>query len=288
MDILPDPDAEVFGELLNLGVNMMEAYQAYAARMDGFEVMVTEHDFSVPIWDYENERILKARDVREQSPNYGKMLEVHNRGRMDAIYCKPDGKLGIIDHKTSSRIDEDFFEKLETDEQCTSYLYAAEVEAKYYELPYAGEAMEEVIYNVLRKAYPQPPNVVRGGLFSIDRNNESATYPMLMEWMQENGYEVEDLPLQHQAYLAYVRDAGDEQFFIRKKVRRNRHQLANAGYRLYQEAMDMLDPSLRIYPNLSNDHRCLRCAFRPPCLAKEDGGDWEQLIRDNYTIMRDR
>src|SRR5215472_11644363 len=146
-DILPDPDGYVFDELYNLGVAMMEGYKLIAAKNDGFEVLVAEHDFSIPIWDITNDCILKAVDLREQSPNYGNVLEVHNRGRMDAIYVKPNGKIGILDHKTSSRIDEEFFIKLETDEQCTSYLYAGEVEAKFYNLPYAGEPMEEVIYN---------------------------------------------------------------------------------------------------------------------------------------------
>jgi len=290
MDILPDADEEEFNALFELGTHMMSAYRDYAARMDGFEVLVTEHDFSVPIWDFENECVLKAVDLREQSPNYGKTLEVHNRGRMDAIWAKPNGKLGIIDHKTSSRIDEDFFEKLDTDEQCTSYLLAAEIEAKYYDLPYAGQPIEEVTYNVLRKTFPKPPTVVRGGLFSIDRQKESPTYDMLLEWMQvqDPPLNIEDLPIEHQAYVSYVRDSADEQFFIRKHVRRNRHQLANASYRLYQEAMDMLDPNLRIYPNLRNDYSCLRCAFRAPCLAREDGSDWEQLINDNYVRQRDR
>jgi len=287
-DIIPDPDAEEYDNLRELGERMMAAYRGYATLHDGFEVLVTEHDFSVPVWDYENNCILKAVDLREQSPNYGKKLEVHSRGRMDGIWQKPSGKLGVIDHKTSSRIDEDFFEKLETDEQVTSYMHAAEVEAKYYNLPYAGEAMEECIYNVLRKVYPKEPTMVRGGLFSVNRNEESPTYEMLMAFIEENGIDVESLDEKHKNYIAYVRDVGDDQFFIRKLVRRNRHQLANAGYRLYLEAMDMLDPGLRIYPNLRNDYQCLRCAFRAPCLAREDGGDWEQLIQDNYTRTRDR
>ena len=287
-DLLPDPDGLVYDELYTLGVNMLTGYKPYAAVKDEFEVLVTEHNFSIPIWDYENNCILKAVDLRTQSPNYGKTLEVHNRGRMDAIWAKPNGKLGVIDHKTATRIDEETFEKLETDEQVTSYLYAAEVEAKYYGLPYAGEAMEECIFNVLRKAYPKPPTLVRGGLFSVNRTEESCTYDMLMEFMQENEILYEDLPEKHQGYVSWLRDVGVEQFYIRKLVRRNRHQLQNAGYRLYLEAMDMLDSSLRIYPNLSNSYKCLRCAFRQPCLAKEAGYDWEQLIRDNYTRTKDR
>jgi hypothetical protein len=289
-DILPDADGDKFDELRELGVRMMTFYKEYAEVNDGFEVLVVEHDFSIPIWDYDNDCILKTVDLREHSPNYGASLEVHNRGRMDAIWSKPNGKLGVIDHKTSSRIDEDFFEKLDTDEQVTSYLYAAEVEAKYYDLPYAGEQMEECIYNVLRKAFPKPPTVVRGGLFSVDRKEESCTYDMLIAWMQEQDPPVlyDSLSEKHQGYVDWLRDLGAEQFIIRKNVRRNRHQLQAAGYLMYQQAMDMLQPDVRIYRNMTNDFKCLGCQFRAPCLAKDDGGDWEQLIADNYTRTRDR
>src|SRR5262245_14162172 len=83
-DIIPDVDMAEFDELRNLGIQMMTAYKEYAVMRDNFEVIVTEHDFSIPIWDYENDKILTAVDLREHSPNYGKKLEVHQRGRMDA------------------------------------------------------------------------------------------------------------------------------------------------------------------------------------------------------------
>lgn len=289
-DILPDADGDIYDGLRELGVQMMTFYKEYAEANDAFEVLVVEHDFSIPIWDYENDCILKATDLREHSPNYGKKLEVHNRGRMDAIWSKPNGKIGVIDHKTSSRIDDDFFEKLDSDEQVTSYLYAAEVEAKYYDLPYAGEEMQECIYNVLRKAFPQPPTVVRGGLFSVDRKNESCTYDMLTAWMQEQQPPVtyDSLPEKHQNYVDWLQELGAEQFIIRKNVRRNRHQLKAAGRLMYDQAMDMLAPDVRIYRNMTNDYKCLGCQFRAPCLAKDDGGDWEQLINDNFTRTRDR
>lgn len=286
-DILPDPDTTEFDELRHMGIEMMQFYQRYAAVNDDFEVVTAEHNFSVPIWDYENNCILQMVDTREDSPNYGKYLEVHARGRMDAIYRKPNGKLGIIDHKTAGKIDEDLPIKLETDEQVTSYLWAAEVEASYYDLPHKGEPLEEVIFNVLRKAYPKPPTELKTGMFSINRMEESTTYDMLMEWANKNMPGVPFTEKQH-AYAEYLREVGDEQFIIRKLVRRNRHQLMNVGQRIYMEALDMLAPDLRIYPNLRNDFMCLGCAFRAPCLAKQDGSDHEQLIRDNYTVNRDR
>lgn len=293
-DILPDPNHEEFDELFVIGTEMMKFYKEYAAIHDDFEPLMTEHTFSVPIWDYENDKILTAIDMREESPNFGKELEVHARGRQDLVKRNvANDRLGIVDHKSAARIDEDLHIKLETDEQCTTYLWAAQIEAQYYDLPHKGEPLEEVLYNVLRKAYPKPPTLLKDGYsFSVNRQSESTTYDMLMAYIDSLGEKTKWLwpsgfsPNQTE-YIKYLKDVGDEQFIIRKHVKRNQHQLRNVGYRIYLEALDMLnDP--RIYPNLRNDYTCINCQFRAPCLAKMDGSDWEQLINDNYVVTRDR
>lgn len=287
-DILPDPDHEVFDEHFTLGIQMMQYYKEYAEKHDDFVVLMAEHDFSVPIWDYEKDCILTARDLREDSPNYEKELEVHARGRMDIIRQRHGAdRLGITDHKTAERVGEEEFRKLETDEQCTSYLACAQVEANYYDLPHKGKPFEEITYNVLRKAYPKPPTELKNGMFSIDRQNESTTYEMLMAWISRN---MPGVPLndKQQEYVNYLRDVGDEQFIIRKPVRRSQQVLASAMQRMYLEALDMLDPNLRIYPNIRNDWLCLNCQFRVPCLAKEDGSDYEDILNQNYAHTKDR
>lgn len=289
-DILPDPDAGQFDELYELGMNMMQYYRNYAADHDAFDILVTEHDFSIPVWDYKNDTILRMTDLREDSPNYGKELEVHMRGRTDALgIWHENEKLFVHDYKTAAKIGEDYFEKLETDEQCTNYLYAIEIEANYYDLPYRGTPVEEVLYTALRKKYPKPPTELKNGMFSIDRENESTTHKMLMAWIARN---MPGVPLseKQQAYIDWLWDVGDEQFIMRRTARRNRYQIANAGFRLYQESLDMLKPDLPIYPNITNDWLCLRCQFRAPCLMKEDSpeGTAEQYLKDNYTTNKDR
>lgn len=290
-DILPDPDHNQFDEMYELGIQMMDYYKMYAEANDDFDVLMTEHTFSIPVWDYENDRILCAIDTRENSPNYGKELEVHSRGRMDAILLRHHAeKLGIMDHKTTAdnplHTLETLLPKLESDEQVTSYLHAGQVEANYYDLPHKGKPFEEVIYNVLRKAYPKAPTILQSGLFSVDRQNESTTYAILSEWIKRNLPGV-SLTEKQQAYVDYLKDAGDKQFIYRHLVRRSQHQLASAGERLYLEALDMLDDP-RIYPNLTNDWLCRNCQFRAPCLAKEDGADFQQLLNDNYATAKDR
>lgn len=286
-DILPAPDHQEWEDLFELGVNMMTYYKEYAERNDDFEVLVAEHDFSVPIYDFENKRPLMMIDTREDSPNYGKELEVHARGRQDAVKRRiGTDRLSILENKTAEKWGEDELEKLDSDEQCTTYLWSAEIEAQYYDLPHKGEPLEEVTYNVLRKAYPREPTEIRGGMFSTDRQKESTTYPILTRWISRNLPGVQ-LPEKQQEYLNYLRDIGEENFIVRRHVRRNRHQLRNAGYRIYLEAMDMLS-NPRIYPNIRNDWSCLRCAFRAPCMAAEDGSDSAELIKQNYTTNKDR
>lgn len=295
-EILPEgsDNYDEIEQLLELGVGMLENYKRYAAENDGFTPIMSEATFSVPVWDYANDCILTAIDMREQSPNYGKELEVHARGKRDMLYVKPNGKLGLYDHKTADTMEDpiNLANRLDSDEQITQYLWATEVEAQYYDLPHKGQPIEEAIYQVLRKAVPRPPTVVRGGLFSVDRKNESTTIEMLQDWMQAAGISYMDLPEKHQGYYDWLREVGDEQFILRKIVRRNRHQLKNAGYRVYQESLDMLRIAQSsedlIYPNLRRDWSCLNCVFRPPCLAKEAGEDWQYLIRENYSENRDR
>jgi hypothetical protein len=109
-----------------------------------------------------------------------------------------------------------------------------------------------------------------------------------MQFLKKEGLDFIPLNPKQQGYVDDLRELGDENFIVRKPVRRNRHQLRSAGERLYLETLDMLDPNLRIYPNISNSYKCLNCAFRPPCMAKEDGGDWKELIKQSYSINKDR
>jgi hypothetical protein len=604
-DIVPDPNVTEYIEHYELGIGMMEFYKIYAEKNDDFTVVAAEHTFSVPIWDHDNDCIMKRVDTREDSPNYGKELEVHARGRMDQIWQNNySGKFGIRDYKTTSRIDEDYFRKLESDEQVcvpldksqaltkqgwkyrndlsigdeilaydrdreildwtpilnitdavadvhkltsnvlsveatanhrwvgkkrvfarfngkmeiigwkpwegrsdsfpqshikivvaadsvvdgnlpitpneaaflgwllgdghfaiynrslevsitqskkkfvndiadlvdnlnfvcsakeydnecitwrfsapqmrellnrakiisksddltefvlglskkariafcdaaykaegsmtrsqrmfaqnigplrdafrlafvlngeyttygagkgfslksdreidarsikfnkithkpdskvwcpttkygtwlmrqgeqicitgnTNYLWAAEIEAKYYDLPHKGQPIELCIYEALRKAYPKPPTILKSGMFSVDKTKESTTYEMLMDYLSSSGLSVVALDAKQQGYVDWLKEVGDEQFIIRRNARRSRGQLANFGKRLFYEALDMLEPD-PIYPNISNDFNCLNCQFRLPCMTQEDGGDYLELIAQNYTSNKDR
>jgi hypothetical protein len=68
---------------------------------------------------------------------------------------------------------------------------------------------------------------------------------------------------------AQVCSEGDGQF-RRTRILRGPAELAAMGARLAAEALDMVEPGLRLYPNPAPEH-CGSCRFVAPCLAVERG-----------------
>lgn len=308
VDILPDPDDEEWENLHQLGLGMMRFYKEYAEREDNFRVVASEHLFSVPILQPDGSALYMP-DTRqmpkEWEPDYtsssyneyGPLMkdidgvlhkQVHARGRMDLIVqSNRNGNYVLMDHKTVGHaIDDNYFRHLDLDEQCTTYSWAAEQEARMYGLEYTEIA--GIIYQALRKAYPSPPTINKDGTPSINRAKESTTAELFAKAIDDLGLRpLFEADSKMQSYYTYLVDSGAKQFIWREPVIRNKHQKESAGMRLYLEAMDMLD-SPRIYPNPTKDYSCLNCIFRMPCVGIEAGYDWEGMIADNYESNYDR
>lgn len=284
-DLLPSPFEEEFDALRDLGIGMMTFYKDYAARHDDFEVVAAESVFSVPLE-------FQAVDVREESPNYGKKLDVHLRGKRDMIVYYPERKdpklqYSIVDHKTAIKVDEDYFLKLENDPQCTTYIVASVYEAREYGFPWT--TIQEVLYNTLRKAYPRPPSFTTRGFPSLDRQKESTTARLFMEAVRDSGLIdwFHDDP-KAQGYYEYLVEAGEEIFIQRNTAIRNPHSIGVAYKELQMVAKEMLDPDVHIYKHPSGMSYCTRCQFRSPCLAKDDGSDWQEMLVQGYELNKGR
>ena len=284
-DLLPDPNEEEFLEFRELGVGMMNFYKEYAAKNDDFEVVAAESKFSIPL-EFE------AIEIREDSPNFGKKLEVHLRGKRDMIVYYPERKdprlqYGLVDHKTAGPVDDDYFLKLENDAQCTTYIVASIKEAEANDLPWT--TIQDVLYQALRKVYPRPPTITTRGFPSLDRQKESATAEMfsqaiielgLVDWFHNDP--------KAQGYYEYLLEEGDKVFIQRDHAVRNPHQVKVAFEELQMIAKEMLDPNVHIYKHPSGMSYCTRCQFRDPCLAKDDGSDWMEMLVQGYEQNRDR
>lgn len=317
-DILPDfgsDNEELFMGLKDLGVGMMNFYKEYAEANDNFRVISLEHDFSVPVINSDGE-VLYAIDKRKMpedwEPNFDVgnefgplmkntlpqydgyastephlMKQVHVRGRMDMILQEQEyGRYGIMDHKTASRVGEDYFRHLELDEQCTSYLAFGQLEAQIHDLPY--KQLEFITYQALLKGYPKPPTITSRGLPSLNRNDETTTAELFAKCIMELGLEpIFKVDQKMQNYYTWLLAEGDERFIQRNDTWRNQMQRQNAMTRLYYEAQDMLNDPVP-YPNPSKNYSCINCKFRTPCIAAESGDDFMAMLKDGYMPNWDR
>lgn len=305
-DLLPFTDDEHFEEVQDLGRGMMEFYKYYADEHDDFEVLAVEHDFSVPILDPKTGEALYMSDYRtmpeDWEPNYdegniyGPLMrntggvpekQVHARGRMDKIIREyRAGRHGILDHKTTVRLDEDYFRHLELDEQCTTYLWAGQREAEMYDLPYKN--LDFIIYEGIYKGYPKAPTILKSGLPSLNKQSESTTAAKFEAAIDLLGLRIVfDNDPKMQQYYTWLLEQGDKRFINRTETWRNEIQRRNAGIRLYYETIDMLsNPAL--YPSPRKEYGCLNCAFRAPCIAAETGADYKSILEDGYVRNWDR
>lgn len=274
-EMLYDPQLEEFEEHRELGIGMLTYYKEYAAEHDNFDVIAAEHTFSVPVLDD------KGNDLLWIDHRDGVEKPVHLRGTQDAIIQdRESGKYGILEHKTAVSISEDYFLKLDKDEQCTTYMYAGEREAEEFDMPY--KKIDFVLYNALRKAYPKPPTMLKNGMFSMNKAQESTTPRLLKEFIEQNALGmIVAVDPKAQAYIDYVERQGSAQFIQRDLVRRNRAEIRSCGSRVYWEVLDMLDEP-KLYPNPTGDWMCLRCPFRAPCIAVDDGSDYETMLDDMF------
>lgn len=312
-DLMPFYDADVFDEYHKIGVGMMTYYKDYAEANDNFTVVAVEQTFSVPILDNDGEALYMTDSrvmpeswernahnipenvlgplwkLRKVGGEWIYKKQVHARGRMDQIIKDNEsGRYGLRDYKTASRIDDDYFRHLDLDEQCTTYSWAAEQMAILYDLPF--KTIDFIDYQALLKAYPKAPTVNKRGFpLSLNRQSESTTPELFSEAIDVLGirklFEADE---QAQNYYAWLIETSDKRFINTHRVRRNKWQKYNCGRRLYYEALDMLDPQVRIYPNPSKDYSCLNCAFRSPCVMVEDGSNYKELLNDGYIKNYDR
>lgn len=302
----PYYDGDKMDEYLDIGIGMMTYYSQYAQANDNFTVIAVEQTFSIPITD-ENGNPLYAFDTREMptgwEPNFdenpvgplarahinGYQKQVHARGRMDQIIQDNEtGRYGLRDYKTTSRVDDDYFRHLDLDEQCTTYSWAAEVQAKLYDLPY--KVIDFIDYQALLKNYPKPPKINKRGFpLSLNRQECSTTAEMFQEALDVLGIrKLFELDEQARNYYEWLVETEDKRFINTHRVRRNKWQKYNCGRRLYFEALDMLNPSLAIYPNPTKDYSCLNCWFRSPCVMAEDGSDYKTVLKDGFIKNYDR
>lgn len=197
-------------------------------------------------------------------------LPVTYAGRIDALGEDINGEYWIIDWKTARSIstDEEF---LYLDDQIGSYVWALR---KILNLPVRG-----FIYHEQKKGYPKPPTenkVVRKGCkFSVNKQQDT-DYETYLATVKEHDAEAYAEGC-YDEMLDFLKEEGTV-FFKRWQITKNDYELEQIGINIGLEALDMIDPGLRIYPS-AGKFGCKFCAFRQPCMGKNRGEDYTYALK---------
>jgi hypothetical protein len=196
-------------------------------------------------------------------------LPVTYGGRIDAIFEGVDGRYWVVDWKTAAQLAGDRDEFLLIDDQITRYCYA---------LKSIGINIAGFIYHEQKKGFPEEPEPMTrrrlGCLYSVSKaqNTNYELYKRTVEENDPSGY----LSGAYDEFLDWLKDNGGV-FHERHIVHRNDKELRASAWHIWDEACDMTDRNLRIYPNAGR-FSCGSCAFRQPCIGANNGEDYAYTL----------
>lgn len=278
-----------YAERLALGQGMLQYYFTEVAPKEdqgwrprkveiGFRVVIPNPETGEEViwcecencWNKYREYIA----AHPESDIYWRGLPVVYAGRIDMLAedLSHPGNYYIFDWKTAAMIPQNH-DFLILDDQVASYAWA---------LWMLGINARGFVYHEQRKGYPQPPkqNATRrlGRLYSINRNQDT-DFESYLECVRTNDKEAYEKGL-YDEFLEYLKNDGIV-YFSRVKIIKADSELQQIGYNIGLEALDMVDPHLRIYPSAGR-FGCTNCAFQIPCMEKNAGGDWEFTLQQNF------
>lgn len=207
--------------------------------------------------------------------NHWQGLPVVYAGRLDMLARDEYGGYWIFDWKTAARISSDD-EFLYLDDQVGSYPWA---------LRFVGLDIRGFVYHEQLKGYPEPPPQNKttrlGRKFSVSKsiNTSYAMYKRTVEVEDTKAYE-DGL---YDDYLNYLQIDGTH-YFKRHQIIKSYEELESIEENIGFEALDMIDPNLRIYPSAGR-FGCNYCAFRQPCMEKNSKGDYQYALDTMYEKM---
>lgn len=285
-----DDDVETdYAEHVDLGRGMLTYYfNKVAPGLDvGWKPIKVEIGFMVAIPNPETgEEIMLCKcklckekyenGISESDVDLGPWqgLPVVYAGRLDMLAQDVKGNYYIFDWKTARTVSEDT-EFLLLDDQVASYVWA---------LRKLGIDVKGFVYHEQRKAYPLPPkkNKVRrlGRIFSVGKN-EPVDYDSYLKAVMEEDREAYDAGL-YDDHLEFLKNEGTV-YFGRFQVIKSHDEIEQTERNIGFEALDMIDPALRIYPSPGR-FGCQFCAFRQPCMEANSAGDYQYALDTLYEV----
>jgi RecB family exonuclease len=200
-------------------------------------------------------------------------------GTFDRVVTDWHGRMWTLDYKTAQRITTS---KLEMDPQVTAYAYAFE---RLY-----GRPMEGMVYMQFLKSPPTPPRLLADGHLSVNKNQGTSYELYKQAIIDRYGNKLGAIPPHIMRFCRELKEKegpeGDR--YIRWDfVRRNPAMTTAEEWKIRAETNEMLNDSLELYPNPTRDCSW-DCDFRGPCVAMDDGSDWQSMLDDGYCRKEER
>ena len=277
---LTPEEEENYDDRISLGRGMIQYFCTRQLPEIKKEYVPThvEVSFDVPLYDEKGNHLLcKCKACRRSFARAGGGTWFGNpvvySGRVDLVVHDMQGGYWLWDWKTATQLsDTEMY--LELDDQVASYVWALRKKM--------GLNIRGFIYHEQRKAFPEPPNENKttrlGRKFSVNAN-QATDYETYMDTVSTYDKDAYEAGL-YDDFLEYLKKEGIV-FYRKFTIYKSDVQLDNVGTDLTAEALDMIDPHTRIYPQPGR-FSCSNCAFQAPCLSKNSGQDYVYTLQTLY------
>lgn len=203
--------------------------------------------------------------------------DVYFAGRWDGLARhKESGRLYLVEYKTARSIEERI-DTLQLDDQATGYAWAAQ--------QILGEPVQGVIYNVLRKAVPPMPEVLKNGQLSQNKSKMTAEWFVraIRRKYKERANDV--IRTTYYPFIQRLLDEGQD-YFKRAVVYKTQKELEMVGKKIHGRSRAMLEQQIEEWERSPAWH-CRRCLFKEPCMVRERGGDYTKILAEEYHYRQD-
>jgi len=206
-----------------------------------------------------------------------RIVPICYHGTMDRMVIDRYGRWWILDYKTAKSADTN---KLDTDDQVTTYMWAAEQHLQH--------EIYGFIYLQLTKDVAKEPKILKDGTLSVDKKQKT-TRKLFKNALEEMYGSVAAAPAKYIDMLnclaAQEEPEGDR--FIRWDfIQRNAAQKTATYRNIMAETLQMLDVDSYLYPNPTRD--CgWDCPYRTICIEQDKGEPVEHLINLEFQRRSD-
>jgi len=267
-----------YKERVELAKRMLHhyAFKIHPVHDTWFKPIRVEIPFRVPLYDpHDLTEVIYCDNSPHCGQEHPNPSPLTLDGRVDMIVEDlVNGGMLAWDHKSAKDLMQND-NYLQWDDQVGSYVAALSLMLKL--------DIKGFVYSEIRKAAPSPPSKLtkkyKGKLFSTDKRSLTEYDMALRTFQMEDpvGYSMGV----YDEYLEHLQSNEAPRYFKRVTVFQSPQKLANIMRICSNEALDMVNPRTRIYPEPARTI-CNWCDFRVPCLGKLEGEDYQYTLNSLY------